>query len=178
MSTPKQARAIFNLIIEEINKDGLRPLTKKEMSNIISNLLSGVLQRKAKNVTSRITNEKLEYALFFRKGFLDSIMVNKGCKSYDELGKLVGYTRQHIHRLAKQKSKVSDDTIVRFAALTGSLNDRWWVAFEILPVGIMKPTNHQSYNSAKFKGEIPYEKYSVSAAFRALDEENEVEKNS
>lgn len=141
------------------------------MENILSALLSGVLQKKAPKVTRRVTNDKLQYAFFFKIGFIEAQMIQKGCDSYAEFGKLMGITRQQVDRLAKQKIKVTDDTMIRWAMITG-LDDRWHVAFEILPCGLKKPDNHQQFNMGKYKGELPYEKYSIAAEKRKIDDKD------
>lgn len=132
------------------------------MLNIIKHLVG-------KNVKQK-SNLMPEFWIVFKDGAIDGIKKIKGIASDAELARELGITRQYFCQLKKRNAPVTAGIITRVAWLVGSVKGSWWFPYDMQYRGEIDTTKSK-YNMAKFKGELPYEKYSLAAAFRSIDDE-------
>lgn len=104
------------------------------------------------------------HKLVIKKKSLHSIMVAKGWKTYTQVASALGFTRQYVTMVANGVP-VSSEFIIRMALCLGNQKYNWHVHYEIAPRGYINE-NHPTWNEQKYKGQIPYEKYSISADLR------------
>ena len=109
------------------------------------------------------------YDLYMKRGAIEMIRVAKGLKSDSELADALMLTRQYISNLRHRRSTVTATVIGRLAVLMGNIQKNWWIYFEILPTHKYKTPNSMEFNYEKYRGEIPYTKYSPSGNMRMLD---------
>ena len=131
-------------------------------------LLKYFLQPGRNNVKSILPNPNLEYRIVFKKGAVETIKRAKGWKTDAEMARALGLTRAYISMLVKTRVSVSSTVITRLAAQMGNTEVNWWVYYDIVPWGVSDP-NHPTFNNEKYKGQIPYDRFSVSEEIRSLD---------
>ena len=114
----------------------------------------------------------------------NGIKAIRGWKSHGSQQKFAdetGATRSYVCRLLKGDSAISASMMYETAKAAGmvKIDDQGRIIIPDLgriiyvePLSVHN--NHQVFNYPKMRGERPYRKYSISAAFRR-DEENEVE---
>ena len=89
------------------------------------------------------------------------------------MAKETGYTRQYISMMRRGVVSVTHDFLIRILELTGNIdNPNWSQLFMIVPRGDYNPA-HQMWNNSKIDGIKAYQDMSISAYFRAKD--NDVE---
>lgn len=113
-------------------------------------------------------DECQEYAIYFKKDALKAIMTVKGCRTKADLARKLGFHPSIITNIEKRRDVVSSAMICRIAEATGNIKENWWTFYEIRP-DERKPRSHQKYNMAKYRGEMAYNKGSVSAEDRKKD---------
>lgn len=116
----------------------------------------------------RLYSPQFEYAIIFKPGAVESIKKVKGWRSDAEMARNLYVTRQYICNLKKQRAACTSTIITRIAACLGNIEDHWYEFYQLKPLGFIR-TNDMQYNQQKYLGQIPYEKYSISAEFRKQD---------
>lgn len=142
----------------------------KENQELMLNFLKIL---KKDTVKTNYTNPKFRYEIVFRPGAVESIKKVKGWKTDSEMAKELDLTRAYVSLLKHGKASCTQTVITRVAACLGNTGGSWWIHFEIIPVGFYK-SGDPIYNQDKYAGRQPYERYSPTAEFRRLDN-NEVE---
>ncbi len=120
-----------------------------------------------------VYSPNFSYEILMKKGAVEAIMLAKGWRSDTEMAKALGFTKSYIGRLRTGKQAVSPAIIVRVALAIGNIHDKWWIFYEILPMKNDQPDAFQKLNMQKYRKEIPYNRFSISADFRKLDGEIE-----
>ncbi len=113
------------------------------------------------------------YEIMMKKGAIEAIMLTKGWKSDQEMAIALGFTKSYIGRLRTRRQAVSHTVITRLALAIGNIHDKWWIFYEIVPNKMTNPDSFQKLNMQKYKKQIPYNRFSISADFRSLDGEVE-----
>jgi len=97
----------------------------------------------------------LEHRLVFKKGAVEAIMKVKGWRTYADMARALGITRQYVSMMAKTRVGATSTVICRLAAEMGSISSNWWVFYEIVPYGVSDP-DHPVWNQEKAMGRQPY----------------------
>jgi transcriptional regulator with XRE-family HTH domain len=134
----------------------------------MGSLLSLILPRRLKFSKRYSPNPTIEYRIVFKKGALAAIKIAKGWHTDAEMARALGVTRSYINMLKKTRVSVTATVITRLAAQLSNIGQNWWLPFEIVPWGVIDQ-NHPIYNQEKYMGQIPYNKFSLSADFRRKD---------
>ena len=117
----------------------------------------------------QLPNPAPNLKLVFKKGAVDLIKGVKGWRTDREMAEALGLTRAYISMMASRRVSASHNVILRLAYLLGSINDKWWVHYEIINAGESVDPNHPLWNEEKYAGRIPYARYSKSAQLRKRD---------
>jgi len=126
------------------------------------------LQDRVKKGKSRLPNPELEYRLVFRQGAVELIKKAKGWLSDADMARALGLTRAYVTMLRRTRVSVTATVITRLAVLMGNVEKNWWIYYDIVAWGV-KDENHPFFNEEKYKGRIPYSRYSSSAELRSRD---------
>lgn len=132
------------------------------------------------------TCQKETYQSFYlRKSTWDAIRTSRGWHGRGatvRFAESLGVTRQYAWDLVTQRCGCSSNVMRKIIALLGM--DRpikvrgldqyqcWCILFEMTPMRESNP-NHPIFNEAKYKGEVPYSKYSEAANLRSRDYKTE-----
>lgn len=108
-----------------------------------------------------------------KDGAIEAIQKAKGWKTDTAMAGALGFTKAYIGRLRRRQQGASPAVIVRIALAIGNIHENWWIYYEILPNKQANPDSFQKLNMAKYRKEIPYNRFSPSAEFRRLDGEIE-----
>lgn len=154
-------------------------ISQEERSEILQDMVIEMInlfkRKRHRIVKTYYPTPGFEFKIIFRKEAVKDIMKVKGWKTYSEMARALGFTRQYISLLANQQASVTATVITRLASLMGSVNGHWWEFYELVPYGLYD-ANHNIWNHEKHKGTMPYAKYSLSAQFRSLDHKVETTK--
>jgi len=94
---------------------------------------------------------------------------------YTKFGTCLGVSRQYATGIAKGKFSCSDWIIPLIVLLARGRTEGCWCHMFCIRVkasGIN--SNHPMFNEAKYQGQVPYEKYSLSGEFRQQQYEAEI----
>jgi hypothetical protein len=83
-------------------------------------MLNSILQKKPARVKRSLTPC---FRLVLKNGRMKEIMRLKGWKSYEDVGKALGFTRAYIQMIDKTKVQIGPDFITRLAGALGSLKE-------------------------------------------------------
>lgn len=140
---------------------------------MLKNLLNSFERRESKIVKLHITEDKFNYSIYFSPHALDTIKLAKGIDNDAQLARMLGITRSYLSMLKNKKAQVTAEVIVRVAVILNNTTTNWHKFFVIVPSD--EKISYQKENMAKYKGHIPYDKHSLAAEHRKLDNP-EVEK--
>lgn len=127
--------------------------------------LKGIFRKGKRYLPNPAPNLKL----VFKTGEVEKIKDLKGWGSDREMAEGLGITRAYVSMMANRRVSVSHNVILRLAYLLGNLQGKWWIHYEIINSGEPVDANHPLWNSAKYHGEIPYNRYSPNAELRSRD---------
>lgn len=142
-------------------------------------LLSGIKQKKQPGVKLHLTDDRFNYAIYYKIDAIALMMKAKGIDekkrgSYVKLAKILGITRAYLSMLKDRLVPVSSEVIVRTAVILNNTAEGWHTYFEICVAE--EKMSHQKYNMLKYSGELPYNKNSSAFEVRKNDEKI-IEKN-
>lgn len=104
------------------------------------------------------------FPYLINKQAIDEFMTYHKIKNEGEVGGLLGMSDSYYSLLLGGKRKLTEEVRLRLQHLTRKPQDELF-----LPNYEAMPFTHQSLAMGKFYGLIPYDKYSISEAFRNLD---------
>jgi hypothetical protein len=126
-----------------------------------------ILQEPIQQGKSYLPSPFPAHKIVIKKKSLQSIMITKGWKTYNDVGTALNFTRQYVTMIANG-TPVSSEFIVRLAMAIGNTTNNWFIHYDIVPRGYIH-SNHPTWNQQKHDGQIPYEKYSLMADLRKRD---------
>lgn len=130
-------------------------------------MTNNILQHPIQDGKSYLPNPYPAHKLIITKKSLKIIMQAKGWGTYTQVGEALGFTRQYIGMIANG-IPVSSEFIVRLALALGNAKHNWYNHFQIVRRGMIHE-NHPTWNQQKQEGQIPYNRFSVSAELRNMD---------
>jgi hypothetical protein len=140
-------------------------------------MLRGVLHWGRRKVKMHFTKGRVRvWSLYLKPEMAEAIRNLKRWKKHGfatRLAEHTGFTRQMMAAVLRQKESCSVDVAMAIAEVAGLRPDEgecWCYLFEAR----LRETdsNSQTLNMDKFNGRRPYEKYSIAAEFRKLDDKN------
>lgn len=147
-------------------RDAIAKEVKKEMFRLFK-------QKVPEPVKVKFYSPDVEYAIVFKEMAIDKIKSIKGWKTDSEMARHLGLTRQYICNLRARKTCCTHTVITRVASAVGNVDENWHIFFQLRPVGFIN-ANGMQYNQAKARGQVPYDRYSITAEMRAQDHQVEI----
>jgi transcriptional regulator with XRE-family HTH domain len=133
----------------------------------MTDMTNSILQEPCQVGKSYLPSPYPAHKLVIKKKSLKSIMEVKGWSTYTQMAEALGFTRQYIAMIANG-IPVSAEFITRMALALGNKKANWYVHYEIVPRALISE-NHPTWNKQKHDGQIPYNRFSISAEFRKND---------
>lgn len=131
--------------------------------------LNGILHFVKKPGRQVLPNPIPGLKLVFKEGAVETIKRAKGWATDAEMALSLGITRAYVSMMSKRRVSVSHNVILRLAYLLGNIRGNWWTFYEIMDTGEPVDFNHPIWNEEKYKGRIPYNRFSTSAESRSRD---------